>query len=202
MRINRKITSNIEKVIIGIVRVRIVGPIIMKLFLKPLANLARLGVISKKFALYCPVIGRISVSLPTGEVFLMENEGRDGIVNSLYWLEIEGLAFETRRVVIDLARKARVIFDIGAYTGLMSLLAAAVNSKAKIFAFEPLEAQFKYLKRNIAINNFSNIIPIQKAVSDKEGAAKINVAFCPFLPSSASIISDHHKAKDIKEQVS
>jgi len=198
MRINRKFSAKVEAFIILLAHVKIIGSII-KLILKPLA---KRGFIPFKIALYLPVIGKIPVSLATGEHFLIENKGRDGVANSLYWLGIEGLAYDTRKVWIELARKSNVIFDVGAYTGLMSLLAAAVNSKAQIFAFEPLEAQFQYLKRNISINNFDNIIiPVQKAVSDKESLVKINIAFCPFLPSSASIISDHHNVTDIKEQV-
>ena len=67
------------------------------------------------------------------------------------------------------AKRASSIFDIGANIGFYALLAGAIKEKGSIFAFEPVSRIFELLKDNININMFSNVIPIQKVVTDYEG---------------------------------
>jgi len=67
-----------------------------------------------------------------------------------------------------------IVLNIGANIGYYALLAARlVGPNGKVFAFEPDLNNFKILKKNIEINNYKNIIPINKAVSDKTGKAKL-----------------------------
>jgi FkbM family methyltransferase len=73
---------------------------------------------------------------------------------------------------MQLCSKSKVIFDIGANTGIYSLIAQTLNPDAEIYAFEPMERVFEKLKKNIALNNFT-IIPVRKAISDKDGMATI-----------------------------
>ena len=64
--------------------------------------------------------------------------------------------------------------DLGANIGYFSLLAAKlVGEKGKVFAFEPEPKNFYYLQKNIEVNNYKNIYPFQKAVSDKNGTTKL-----------------------------
>lgn len=159
--------------------------LIIRSFLKPLV---KFGFVPPRFTLF-PVIGEISVLLPTGQRLFMEDNGRDLVANSLYYCGLKGYEYETIKIWMELAKKSEVIFDIGAYTGLYSLIAALTNNKARIFAFEPLEINHHYLKRNIEINNIDNIVPIQKVVSDKIGQVKVYIPFSLMLPSSSSIIN-------------
>jgi len=77
----------------------------------------------------------------------------------------------TTKVFKRVLRKGMTVFDIGACTGYYSLIASKiVGEKGKIFAFEPHPINYKWLKRSIEINNFTNIIPLNKAVSDKSGS--------------------------------
>jgi FkbM family methyltransferase len=170
---------------------------IIKLFLRPIAGC---NLISKNVALHIPAVGKISLLLRTGQRLFMENEGRDAVANSIYWLGIKGYEPESTKIWVELARKSKVIFDIGAYTGLYSLLAALVNSKAKVFAFEPIDAHYNHLKRNIEINNFDNIVPVKKIVSDKVGINKLKIPYGSLLQGSASII-DKFDRKDIEEEL-
>ncbi len=60
--------------------------------------------------------------------------------------------------------------DLGADFGYYSLLfAKLVGPKGKVFTFEPSGEGFNYLIKNITINNFTNIVPLKKAVGDKSG---------------------------------
>lgn len=65
-------------------------------------------------------------------------------------------------------KNIRCDFDIGANTGVYSLLSKSLNPKAKIYAFEPVQRTFKRLEQNIAINNF-DVTTEQIALSDKSG---------------------------------
>jgi FkbM family methyltransferase len=55
----------------------------------------------------------------------------------------------------NLAKDSKVIFDIGANTGIYSLIAYASNSNSQIFAFEPSKNTFGKLTKNVKINDFS-----------------------------------------------
>jgi FkbM family methyltransferase len=174
--------------------VRSVFKIIFKRFIGP----ARLPI---KYALYCPAIGKIDLSLPGGERFTMYGDGKDPVANSLYWLGVDrGYEYETIKIWADLAKRADVIFDIGAYSGVFSLAAAAVNHGARIFAFEPADVTYEYLSRNVSMNGCNNITAIKKAVSDKDGAVTLTVPFSPLLPFAATT-TDTVRRKDIKRAV-
>jgi hypothetical protein len=155
-----KIAGRVKELFISLLCNKIIN-FIMKLFLIPIA---KCRLLPKIIALHCPAVGNISALLPTGQRLFMENEGRDGVANSIHWLGVEGYEPGLVKIWVDLARRSNVIFDIGAYTGLYSLSAALVNSKARVFAFEPVDMQYRCLKRNIEINNLNNIIPVKRVV--------------------------------------
>ena len=71
-----------------------------------------------------------------------------------------------------LAKESKIVMDIGAFSGLYSLLVASLNKESQIFAFEPVNETYNILKQNIQVNNFKNIIAIKKAVSDSNGKVK------------------------------
>ena len=70
-------------------------------------------------------------------------------------------------------KPSMVIVDIGANIGYYSLLAAKlVGEKGKVYVFEPDPLNYNLLVANIETNHFTNIIPIQKVVSNKAGKVK------------------------------
>ncbi|MEK7087609.1 MAG: FkbM family methyltransferase [Patescibacteria group bacterium] len=85
-----------------------------------------------------------------------------------YWLG----SYERKQTKIfeKTVNKGDVVFDIGANVGFYSLLAAEiVGSSGKVFSFEPLPENVKFLKKHIEINNYKNIFVFDNAVSDKSG---------------------------------
>lgn len=54
-----------------------------------------------------------------------------------------------------MSKDAHYILDIGANTGVYSLLAASVQPKAEIHAFEPINRVFDKLQKNIQANQFN-----------------------------------------------
>ena len=64
-------------------------------------------------------------------------------------------------------KQSDIIVDIGANIGIFSILAAKKAKNGKVFAFEPINKNFKRLNENIKLNNLKNIISFKKAVSNK-----------------------------------
>jgi FkbM family methyltransferase len=65
-----------------------------------------------------------------------------------------------------------IVFDLGAHVGFYTLLASVlVGCRGKVFAFEPLPANFLYLKEHLRINKTTNVTVIEAAVSDRIGVA-------------------------------
>jgi len=66
--------------------------------------------------------------------------------------------------------KGDVVLDLGANVGYYSLLAAQlVGKEGKVYSFEPEPKNFSVLLKNIELNGYDNIVPVQKAVSDTSG---------------------------------
>jgi len=75
-------------------------------------------------------------------------------------------------------QEGNTVIDLGANLGYFSLLAANImGASGKIYSFEPESNNYKYLLKNIELNNY-NITATQKAVADKNGKAKFYI--CPY----------------------
>lgn len=105
------------------------------------------------------------------------------IENELFWAGLEG-GWEHVSIGLwtSLCRRSEVILDIGANTGIYSLIAKTANPNARIYAFEPVKRVYEKLNINIQLNNF-NIFSIEKAISNFNGEATI------FDPGSEHIYS-------------
>jgi FkbM family methyltransferase len=75
---------------------------------------------------------------------------------------------------IELARNSALIFDVGANIGLYSLLAASVNPKAAIHAFEPTPELINAISENVRVNHVTNINVNQVAVGSVSGNAYLH----------------------------
>jgi FkbM family methyltransferase len=93
------------------------------------------------------------------------------IENDLFWSGINGnWEKQSLSLWVELCKRSKVILDIGANTGVYSLVAGTVNSKAEVFAFEPSREVSIKLRKNIDANRF-NIQVLQLALSNKKGTA-------------------------------
>jgi FkbM family methyltransferase len=114
--------------------------------------------------------GVFKVRVDDSHAFLLKHYGYQ-IENEIFW---EGLAGGWERVSfglwIKLAAEAKVVFDVGANTGVYALMAKAMNPSATVYAFEPMRRIYDKLQENNALNNFG-IICVEKAASNRDGAA-------------------------------
>ncbi len=91
------------------------------------------------------------------------------VENEIFWRGIYGnWEKESLKIWTKLAEKSKYIFDIGANTGIYSLVSKSVNPGSQVYAFEPVKRVFKLLKNNIQLNHY-NIEPFELALSDYEG---------------------------------
>jgi FkbM family methyltransferase len=74
-----------------------------------------------------------------------------------------------------LAPGADLVMDIGANTGLYSLLTSAKAPGARVFAFEPHPPTAARLRRNIGLNGAGRVEVIESAVGDREGQITLYV---------------------------
>jgi FkbM family methyltransferase len=75
-----------------------------------------------------------------------------------------------------LVRPGMTVMDIGAHGGFyVLLLSKLVGSNGKVIAFEPLPANFRVLKENVAINALQNVVTEPFAVSDHSGELALEV---------------------------
>jgi len=73
-----------------------------------------------------------------------------------------------------IVKEGMTVVDLGANTGYYTLLAAKlVGEKGKVFAFEPEPRNFSVLMKTIQLNGYINVVAIQKAVSNKNGTARL-----------------------------
>ena len=116
--------------------------------------------------------GIFKVNVGSGKAFRLQHYGFE-IENEIFWRGLDN-GWEKVSVGVwkQLCKGATVIFDIGANTGVYSLIAKAIRPEAKVFAFEPVDRVFEKLKRNADLNGY-DIICTGKAVSDFTGKAVI-----------------------------
>jgi FkbM family methyltransferase len=81
--------------------------------------------------------------------------------------------YETQ-LVSSKIKQGGVVLDIGANIGYYTLIfAKLVGQNGKVFAFEPEPANFRVLEKNVSVNGYSNVIPEQKAVSNRNEKKKL-----------------------------
>jgi len=76
------------------------------------------------------------------------------------------------KIISKILKKGMTCIDIGGNIGYYVLLERQlVGDKGKIIAIEPLERNFQYLKKNIQLQNYENILVFNFACGDKDGKA-------------------------------
>ena len=95
-------------------------------------------------------------------------------------------------------KKGDVVLDIGANIGYFTLIfAKLVGEEGKVFSFEPDPTNFALLKKNIKINGYKNIIPIQKAVSNKTSKIKLHLSKSNYANHTIYDKKHNHKSIDV-----
>jgi FkbM family methyltransferase len=115
--------------------------------------------------------GVIRVKVSDTESFRMRHHGYL-IENELFWRGLAGWERTSSALWIALCREARTIIDVGANTGVYTLMARSVNPTAEIVALEPIERVYRKLVDNLALNGHS-VRALHAAASDHDGTMTI-----------------------------
>jgi FkbM family methyltransferase len=125
----------------------------------------------RKFCLDLRFSGIYKVKIQNKK-FKLRNYKYTTVENEIFWKGIEnGWEKVSLNLWAELSKRSKVIFDIGANTGVFSLVAKTLNPEADVFAFEPSVRVYQKLLENNRINKF-NIITEQIALSNIDGTGK------------------------------
>lgn len=135
--------------------------------------------------------GDFMVEIDKDKKFVLHHFG-GRIENETYWKGLfNTFEYEMGWIWIMLSKKSHVILDIGANTGIYSLVAKTVNPSSEIYAFEPSRNTFSKLIQNISTNQF-NIRSFDIALSNTTGTSTFYDSFDP-NQTSASMSDKMHQ---------
>ncbi len=111
--------------------------------------------------------GEIDVKMG-GQSFKMINRGYF-LEQLFFWEGLDKWEKYSSYLWRVLSAHSNVVLDIGANTGVYTLMTKTINPNATVYAFEPVDKIFEVLKANITANNLQNTHAVNKAVSNAEG---------------------------------
>jgi len=130
----------------------------------------RMGMLPPSIWKRLPYEGVFDVVLPDGKRFKYNSVPEDGIGRLLYWGGIDLYESETIKVFYALAKDADFTIDIGANTGLYSLIACSARDDSKVVSLEPEANSYDLLLKNIMLNGWhERCRAIKMAASDHSG---------------------------------
>jgi FkbM family methyltransferase len=104
----------------------------------------------------------------------MYNECDDGFVQYFYY-NLKYHEEHDLRLFIELVKHSRTVIDIGANTGVFSILAGKAGSEAKVFSIEPYKTNYERLNLNLKLNNSANVQTSQVAIGASNGTVEFTV---------------------------
>ena len=107
-------------------------------------------------------------------------------ISRLIWID-KKYTLDAEEFVGDYLKENDVAIDIGANIGLVSFSSSRkVGTGGKIYSIEPQSTAYQNLLENIELNQFTNIIPINTALGDRDG----KVSFSNLRSDTMNFIQD------------
>lgn len=106
--------------------------------------------------------------------FKMYSASDDIIVTKLFFGE-KRYEYNELSLFVELVKHSENIIDVGANTGLYTILAGKVNDTISIHAFEPYQANHIRLKKNIELNSLKNVYLNTSAIGNYTGKVSFTV---------------------------
>lgn len=157
----------------------------------------KLHLVSDRTARRVPVVGAVEFEWE-GKRIKYLSKGDDSIASRIYW---SGLgAYESATVSLwgRLLPASRVVFDVGANSGLFTLLAGA-DPRRDVHAFEPVPTIYACMANSVKANGFANVTPNQAAVTATDGPISLYIPDSAMMPFSASTAQGFRTAKYVVE---
>lgn len=148
-------------------------------------------ILPERFRVKIPIVKNLKFEIGKNDIINVPSDGGDSIINNIFWKGgLDRYEPDTMRLINKYKFPVGNYFDIGANSGIYSLMLAKFNPGAVIHAFEPVPRNLKYFKKYIASNNFSNIKLNDVALSDKTGEIEFNFQDSITLPLGGSLRDD------------
>jgi len=144
-----------------------------------------------------PVRGPVPIRFRGQPVFVMESDGKDSVASGAFWVGLDAYEGCTLPVFAHLAAASRHVVDVGANTGVFSLLAATVNPRCTVHAFEPFPAAADLLEANLRANRLDNVRLIRSAVSNRTGTQALHYNEALRLTQGASLVARQDRIHQI-----
>lgn len=106
--------------------------------------------------------------------FKMFNNCDDGLVEYFYYNKKYHEEHDLK-LFLSMAKEAQTILDIGANTGLYSILTAKANPSSVIHAIEPYLTNYNRLNKNLELNGAGNVVTYPIALGEQEGQLSFSV---------------------------
>lgn len=117
---------------------------------------------------------------PQGDILTLQvadREGRFRVHSDQEFRFLEAMAIYERQVLerlLGIAQRGDVFYDVGAHTGLYSvLIGKTLGAEGVIVAFEPERENYAHLMENLELNQLTVVRAIQKALGDHSGNATL-----------------------------
>ncbi|MEM9216660.1 MAG: FkbM family methyltransferase [Cyanobacteria bacterium P01_F01_bin.150] len=117
--------------------------------------------------------------------------GNDHIAGIIWRKGLDVYEKPLMRIMTSLFKHADLFVNVGANNGLYSIIAACINERMRVIAYEPYPRAIEFIKQNIALNKLHDRIElISCALSESPGESKLFVPekrFGEVLETSASL---------------
>jgi len=147
-----------------------------------------------------PLNGLVTIKVRGVPEFAMVNRNDDTVVKELHWTDYAGWEPTSLRLWAALAARASgIVLDVGAYTGIYSILAATVNPGVKVLAVDIQRDCLNRIAENARANHLTSVEPHQVAASSESGTVRFFFRREPDILTSVASLTASDYANDSAE---
>ncbi|NNF02121.1 MAG: FkbM family methyltransferase [Bacteroidia bacterium] len=137
------------------------------------------------------VAGNIPLTI-NGIKFSMYSNCDDHKLNALYY-NYAYIEKNDLLVFSSLLRDDDVVLDLGANTGIYTVLSSLSAKNVTVHSFEPHPQNLERLKRNISLNDLKKVTIVEKCVGNEQGKVKFSIPETNGISDTSSVSEDFSK---------
>jgi FkbM family methyltransferase len=80
-------------------------------------------------------------------------DSQDAYSIPMTFIDLSEFEAEENKMILNLIKPGDVVFDIGANIGWYTISILLIHKGTTVYAFEPIDTSFRYLKKNLILNN-------------------------------------------------
>lgn len=149
-----------------------------------------------------PYFGYVEVENDACAPFYMLLNNDDLVASHYFWYGKNGYEVASVREWVMRSKKASIVFDIGAHTGLFSLLACRSNSSIeRVVAFEPISRAASRIQENLIANALVERVKVEsKAISNAAGEVEFMIYVDDYQIGTGSSFLGTGKSYDVRKR--